>query len=145
MRFLNRHIVIIGRLFVLLFFLANSGFTVVLYHCTMEEMDCCNTSDERMSDACSMMDPPQASSGPAITAGDNCHCVIVAGGLKTDPTVVEKESLTQVIKVDLVSSFTPSLALSTVSSQVRLFSSTASQNASPPAVETYVLNSTFLI
>jgi hypothetical protein len=92
-----------------------------------------------------MMDPPQASSGPAVTAGDNCHSMVIAGGLKTDPTVVEKESVARVIKVDLVAAFSPNLAVSTVSFQVQPFSLTASQNASPPAVETYVLNSTFLI
>ena len=145
MRFLYRHILTLGRLFVLLFFVANSGFTVVLYHCTMEEMDCCTTPNEQMSDACSMMDPPQASSGPVLTAGDNCHSVIVAGGLKTDPTVVEKESVSRVIKIDLVAGFVPYLEVSNVSSQAPSFSTAAPQNTSPPAVETYVLNSTFLI
>jgi hypothetical protein len=145
MRFLNRHIVTVGRLFVLLFFLANSGFTVVFYHCTMEEMDCCGSKDEEMSGACSMMDPPQASSGPAVTSGDNCHSIIVAGGLKTDPTVLEKESVARVIKVDLVPAFTPDFTLSTVFPQVQPLFSNASQNVSSPAVETYVLNSTFLI
>jgi hypothetical protein len=145
MRFPNRHILTIGRLFVLVFFLANSGFTVVLYHCTMEEMDCCSTSDEQMSGACSMMDPPQTSSGPAVTSGDNCHSMTIAGGLKTDPTVVEKESVARVIKMDLVPAFTPDFALSTVFPQVQSFSSAASQNVSTPAVETYILNSTFLI
>jgi hypothetical protein len=145
MRFLNQHILTIGRLFVLLFFLANSGFTVVLYHCTMEEMECCTTSDGQMSGACSMMDPPQTPSGPAVTSGDNCQSMIIAGGLKTDPTLLEKESVGRVIKLDLVPAFTPDFAFSTVFPQVQPFSLTASQNVSPPAVETYVLNSTFLI
>lgn len=145
MRFLNRHILTIGRLFVLLFFVANSGFTVVLYHCTMEEMDCCTTSNGQMSSDCSMMDPPQTSSGPSVTAGNDCHSMIIAGGVKTDPTVVEKESVARVIKVDLAASFTPDFALSTVSSLYQSFSLSASQIASAPAVETYVLNSTFLI
>lgn len=145
MQSLHRQILLIGRLFVLLFFLANSGFTVVLYHCTMEKMDCCTTSDEQMSDACSTMDPPQAPIGPAVTAGSNCHTMIVAGGLKTDPTVVEKESVARVIKADLVAGFAPNLAVSSVSFQTQPFSSTASQNASPPAVEMYILNSIFLI
>ena len=145
MRFLNRHILTIGRLFVLLFFVANSGFTVVLYHCTMEKMDCCSASNDQMSDACGMMDPPQTSSGPSVTANDLCHCVIVAGGVKTDPTVVEKESVVRVIKVDLAFAFTPNFALSVVSSLYQPFSLTASRIASAPAVDTYVLNSTFLI
>jgi hypothetical protein len=145
MRFLNRHILTIGRLFVLLFFLANSGFTVVLYHCTMEEMDCCTTSDDQMSGACSMMDPPQASSGPLVTGSDDCHSVIIAGGLRIDPTVVEKESVARANKVDLVAAFAPDLAISPVSFKFQPPLSTASQNASPSAVETYILNSSFLI
>jgi len=145
MRFFNRHILTIGRLFVLLFFLANSGFTVVLYHCTMGEMDCCAGSDDEMSGACSMMDPPQTSSGPSITAGINCQSVIIAGGLKTDPTVVEKESAPRLLKVDLTAAFALDRSLSTDTSQFQSFSLTAVRDVSPPTVETYVLNSTFLI
>jgi hypothetical protein len=145
MRFLNRHLLTIGRLFVLLFFLANSGFTVVLYHCTMGEIDCCGTSDNDMSCACSMMDPPQTSSGPSITAGINCQSVIVAGGLKTDPTVVEKESAARLLKVDLVAAFAPDFAGSTITSQFQPVSLPSARDVSPPTVETYVLNSTFLI
>jgi hypothetical protein len=145
MRFLSQHIPTIGRLFVLLFSLANSGFTIVLYHCTMEDMDCCSRSEETTSCACSMMDPPQSSSGPSVTSGDTCHSMTIAGGLKTDPTVVEKKSAARVIKMDLVASFPPNLAPSTVSPQFQFHSSTASVNVSPPAVEKYVLNSTFLI
>jgi hypothetical protein len=145
MRFLNRHLPTIGRLFVLLFFVANSGFTVVLYHCTMGEMDCCATSDDEMSRACCAMDPAQASSGPSITAGINCQSVIIAGGLKTDPTVVEKESVARLLKVDVLGTFAPGLALSTVTSRLQPFSLTAVRGVSPPTVKTYVLNSTFLI
>jgi hypothetical protein len=145
MQFLSRHILTIGRLFLLLFFLGNSGFTVVLYHCTMEDMDCCSASDEKMSCACSMMEPIQSSGGPAVSSGDNCHSMTIAGSLKTDLTVLEKESVTRVIKLDLVAAVTPKVTLSTVPSQGQLFSSTGSQNASPAAVETYVLNSTFRI
>jgi hypothetical protein len=135
----------VGRLFVLLFFVANTGFTVVFSRCTMKEMDCCAASDEQMSDDCSMMDPPQPSSEPSVRAFNDCISVIVVGGLKTDPTVVEMESHARVIKLDLVAPYAPELALSTVSLQFQPISSTASQNVSPPAVEKYVLNSTFLI
>ena len=145
MTFLYRHIPAIGRLFVLLFFVANSGFTVVLYHCTMEEKDCCTTSNEHLSCDFGTMDLPQTPGVPSVTTGDNCHSMTIAGGVKTDPKVVEKESVTRVIKVDLAATFTPVFALSTVPSLQQPFSSTASQNASSPSVETYVLNSTFLI
>ena len=142
---LHRHILTIGRLVVLLFFVANSGFTVVLYHCTMEKMGCCTGSDEHMSSACTMMDPPEPSSGPSVAEVNDCHSVIIAGGVKTDPTVVEKESVARVIKVDPPATATTASALSAVSSRYQPLSSSASQNASSPAVETYVLNATFLI
>jgi hypothetical protein len=145
MRSLTRHILIIGRLFVLIFFLANSGFTVVLYHCTMGDMDCCGTSDDDMSVACGMMDVPPTSSGPSITSGFNCLSVIIAGGLRTDPTVVEKESAARLLKVDLIAAFNPHSALSTGTPQVQPFSPVAAPDVSPPTVERYVLNSTFLI
>ena len=145
MRSLNRHLLTIGRLFVLLFFLANSGFTVVLYHCTMGEMDCCGTSDDGMSCGCSMMDPPQISSGPSITAGISCQSLIVAGGLKTDPTVVEKESAARLLKVDLVPAFTPDFTSFTTTCQLQPFSLPSLRDVSPHTVETYVLNSAFLI
>jgi hypothetical protein len=145
MRFISQYSPTIGRLFLVLFFLANSGFTVVLYHCTMGDLDCCSKSDEEISCACSTMNLPQSSSRPAVTSGDACHSMTIAGGLKTDPTVVEKESAARVIKVDLVPAFTPNSQLSTASLPVQSSSSTAIPNILPPAVETYVLNSTLLI
>jgi hypothetical protein len=145
MRFMSKHSPAIGRLFLLLFFLANSGLTVVLYHCTMGDLDCCRKSDEEMSCACNTMNLPQSPCGPAVTSGDACQPKIVAGGLKTDPAVVEKESPARVIKVDLVPAFTPNSQLSTASLPVQSSSLAAIQNILPPAVETYVLNSTLLI
>jgi hypothetical protein len=145
MKFLNRHLLTIGRLFVLLFLLANSGFTVVLYRCTMGEIDCCGTSEDDMSCACSTMDPPHTSSEPSIAAGINCQSVIVAGGLKTDPTVVEKESAARLLKVDLVVAFAPNFASSTITSQFHPFFLPSVRDVSPPTVGTYILNSTFLI
>ena len=145
MIFLNRHIKTFGRFFVLLFFVASSGFTLVLSHCTMESTDCCKKTIGDMPHECSMMDPPQASSGPAVTMDGNCHSLTVAGGLATDPTVVEKESLTRVVKLDVHAGFTlvPMISVVAFSSQPSL--SAVAQYASPPPVEAYVLNSTFLI
>ena len=145
MKFLNGHILAIGRLFVLVFFLANSGFTVVFSHCTMQDMDCCTTPEQGMSGACGMMDPPQPSGGLSVTAGDDCQKVIVAGGLTVDPTVVEKESAQRVVRVELFAAFTADLEFSPVSSQLHEPCPSASQNVSPPSVETYILNSSFLI
>ena len=69
----------------------------------------------------------------------------IAGGLNTDPTVVEKETLARVIRLGLVAAFTAIPALSAVSSQYQSIPAATPPNVSQPAVETYVLNSTFLI
>jgi hypothetical protein len=145
MRVLHPHILSVGRFFVLLFLLANSGFTVVLYHCTMEGMNCCATAEEQTSRSCSIMDPPEAAKGPALSSGDSCLTVSIAGGLTTDPTVVQKEPIARSPRMDFLAPFHLTFAFSSVSPQYHLLAQTASLSVSPPAVEQYVLNSSFLI
>ncbi len=133
-----------GRLFILVFFLAASGFTVVLHHCTEQEQACCPTSDHG-SCACAMTDPSQSSDTPSVYAGDCCDSVLIAGGLKIDDMVVEEESATRVVKPELVKTLTAG-SLSLTLAPMRIpHSWITSFNIAPPTVETYVLNSTFLI
>ena len=145
MNLFNRHFLSIGRILALLLFVANSGFTVVLYHCTMRGMDCCPQSEGRVSHACRLMSPRQGASTQAIAARDKCDLMTLAGGLKTDPTVIEKESLTRVVKGDPCNTLNIHTAQSTVPFQIQPTFPTASRMALPHSVETYVLNSTFLI
>ena len=145
MKLRERHILFIGRILVLLFFLANSGFTVIFHRCTMEDVSCCGGSDDNRSGNCGMMDLPQAFGGPSVTAGGNCISVIIAGGLKADPTVVEKEFTAGLAKADLVVASTQDFGSSTISPQFQLLSSTATRDVSPPSVAKYVFNSSFLI
>jgi hypothetical protein len=141
----NRHIRGIGRVLILLFFLANSGFTLVLRHCTTGMMECRSASDGHMASACCMMDPPLTPGDHAFTAGNRCHSVEVAGGLKTDPTLVENVRVAHVTKLDMTGILTPSLSSSDNSAHFPHVVTTAPHTVSASPVETYVLNETFLI
>ncbi len=145
MKFLEPHIVAIGRVLVLMFFLASSGFTVVMYSCTMQDMGCCGTAKEEMSGTCTMMDMSQGTNGPSVSSGEKCSSLSIAGGLKTDPTIVEKASTHRETIVDHSEQIVPlfSLPAADFNSQIHPF--IASPNLSPPAVEKYVLASTFRI
>jgi hypothetical protein len=150
MRFLNKYIFGLGRHFLVLFFLANSGFTVVLYHCTMTDemcgMSCCNGTNDCPPGACEDMDGPQTPAMHAITMAQPCQTATVIGGYQTEPTVVEKEfNGQQILKADLLPT---SLYETAVGSRLDLpafhLASSAS-NVSTSSVETYVLNASFLI
>jgi hypothetical protein len=157
MRLVDKHICGSTRLFLVLFFLANSGFTVVLYRCTMTQcamtdsvsgmaccakvgMDCCTAG------SCEGVAAPQVAVADAVTMDQPCETATVVGGYQTDPTVVEKQfDGRQIFTVDLL----PTSAFEGgIGPRADLpafhFTSTAS-NVSPPSVETYVLNASFLI
>jgi|GEM_PF-1630514 len=157
MRLVDKHICGFSRLFLVLFFLANSGFTVVLYRCTMTKcamtgsvlgMECCSKArmDCCTAGSCEEVAVPQVAVADAVTMDRPCETATVAGGYQTDPTVVEKQvNGRQLLTVDLL----PTSAFETgIGPRVDLpafhFTSTAS-NVSPPSVETYVLNASFLI
>jgi hypothetical protein len=150
MRPVNKHIFGFGRLFLVFFFLANSGFTVVLYHCAMTEemcgMSCCNGTNDCAAGTCEDMDESQTPVAHPVTMGQPCQTATVVGGYQTDPTVVEKQfNGRQIITDDLLptSVFETGIGLR-VDLPAFHFTSTAS-NVSPPSVETYVLNASFLI
>lgn len=150
MRFLNRHILTIGRLFVLLFFLANSGFTVVLYNCTMTDemcgMSCCTGLDDCSAETCQDMEGPQTPAAHTITVDQPCQTATVVGGYRTEPTVLEKEfNGRQIIKVDLLPTSVYETAIGDRFDLPAFHLVSAASNVSPPSVETYVLNATFLI
>jgi hypothetical protein len=149
MQILNRHILWVGRLFLVLFFVANAGFTVVERYCTMaleNHGDACTDDDDACSAAtCDHKEAPQSANAPAIMDNMLCHVVSIVGGLQSNPTIVEKESNARTISVHLLVAPVPDLTVCLqVDRSPRLFSA-ASANVLPRSVETYVLNSTFLI
>jgi hypothetical protein len=150
MRVLNKNILGFSRLFLMLFFLANSGFTVVLYHCTMTEemcgMSCCKGISDCSAGACQDMGGSQTPETKSERVDQPCRTATVVGGVQTEPTVVEKQfNGRQIISVDLLPTSVFETAIGPcVDLPAFHFTSTAS-NVSPPSVDTYVLNASFLI
>ncbi|MDH3252064.1 MAG: hypothetical protein OEM41_04680 [Ignavibacteria bacterium] len=88
MNYSRTHIIIFGRLFVLIFFLVNAGFTTVLEQCAMQSESCCGTPTHMM--ACNMgveADAPMVS-GP----GSGCHVITLFGGRANSDGLWEKDA-----------------------------------------------------
>ncbi len=151
MQFFNRHIVIFGRLFLVVFVLATSGFSIAVSHCTMGSSDagaCTMTGMEQESsgDVCHDDGIPQTAKGTVAASNAPCMVTTVAGGLQTEPTTFEKESLSRhLAKIDLMPLALPALANAQILEKSFTLFSSAGSNVSPPSVEKYVLNATFLI
>jgi hypothetical protein len=160
MRFTSLHTLTIGRLFLLLFLVANSGFTVVLYNCSMAHrattsedsgtccggMDCCPCAF--CEDAPAPQNPagPQVPVGQVVTLDQQCMTVTVAGGSLTDPTIVEKGFTgQQIIKAALLPVSVCAPAVDSRSNQPAHDLAASSTNVATSSVETYVLNASFLI
>ena len=145
MKFIQGHIRAFGGLFAFAFFLASSGFTVVLYHCTMGDMSSCAYSDTCMP---TEREAPehQRPANMLVTPVENlCHTVSIAGGLHTDPSIVEKESSAKHIKVEFVLAPLSDCVCTSLFDHLPQLLGINTSNVSPPSVETYVLNSSFLI
>jgi hypothetical protein len=150
MRLHNRHIVSFGRLFLALFFLANSGFTVVLYHCAMTDemcgVSCCVGIDCRTAASCEDIAGRQAPVAQRMSVYRPCQTAIVAGGYQAEPTVLEKQfSGERIIKSDLLPASVLETAFGDPVDLPVFHLASASSNVSPLSVETYILNSSFLI
>ena len=90
---LSKHIVLTTRLFVILFIVANAGFTTVIRQCTMEPshpMDCCAASGERNSTPIS--GPRSQGEATVIGVLPDCSISTVVGGLANTPALLEKEN-----------------------------------------------------
>ncbi len=143
MKFVSRHIVGLGRVSLLIMVLGSSGLTAVVRICTMEAMSCC---------AGPMNDAP---GGCDRTAGTNSvafvqpltPCIIssMIGGFTTNPAVVEKQHRSDVAPHMNVLPVGENLVLQQCDNSFLSSRPNPSQGASPPAVEKYVLTSTFLI
>lgn len=153
MQSLNRHILVLGRLFLAIFIVANSGFSVALTYCAMSDTDACsmataNSDDQNMSGTCDdHASPSQANREVAFSQNDPCMLTTVAGGLQTDPTTVEKQSAARNVleKLADLAFDAPVLVSNQLNGQNFSLFSPSTTNVSPPSVEKYVLNATFLI
>ncbi len=150
MRFFDRHTSLLAATLLVLFFVANSGFTVLISHCTMcgdaEEVACCCQGETSQAEAC-------PNSGWGTGTGETlagyaapCLVVTIAGGLQTEPTILEKESgVRHVLKAalpeepafDLWSGQNPDLS--------HTHFPPAAFRTLPSSVEKYVLDLTFRI
>jgi hypothetical protein len=82
----GRHIIILGRLFLLVFFLVNVGFTAVLEHCTMQNESCCGTPARTM--ACDMSGDVDGH----LFVNNGCHSLKVVGGRANNDGTWEQDT-----------------------------------------------------
>ena len=155
MRLINKHMSALGHLFLLLFFLANSGFTVVLYHCTMahcamtDELSgkaCCTGKDECTTESCEDEAGPQGPVAHPVTVDQRCMTATIAGGNLTEPTIVEKAlNSQQILKADQLPTAIFGTAIGSRLNPPAFHLASSASNVFTSSVETYVLNATFLI
>jgi hypothetical protein len=125
MKSIVRHSIAFGRVLTLVFLLASSRFTTILFMCVRE-------ADKALPEA-----------GMSIYNVDGCHSTVVFSGLRIVMAFVEKDSKVQNVEVlPLLTSPFVSPAPGNTSSW---FSYSFFESVSPPSVEKYVLNETFLI
>ena len=132
----DKHIEVLGRLFVLLFMIASSGFTVVLRNCLMNSPDCCATMCQESA--------PSAKD-ESVNAQMGCPMSIVAGGLNTNPGLIEKSVKLQNNRHEVlpVTVSHPGRYAQPQNEFGRI--TPYSSSSSHPSVEKYVLYSSFLI
>ncbi len=150
MHSINRHILVFGRLFLVLFFLANTGFSFILYRCTMsgaaDEMACCEDPHPTGAGDCLETDSPQSTDATLVAHNSSCMVMNVVGGLQTDPKFVDKVSLArQLTKIDCAPATVSALSYGTHVDRPFCLLPAVDSNDSPPPVEKYVLTGAFLI
>jgi hypothetical protein len=125
MKSIARYSIAFGRVLTLVFLLASSRFTTILFMCVRE-------AEKALPVA-----------GMSIYNVDGCHSTVVFSGLRVVMALVEKDSKEQNVEVHSlpISPFV-SLPLGNASSW---FNYSYSESVSPLSVEKYVLNETFLI
>ncbi len=150
MHSVSKHILILGRLLLILFILANTGFTFILYQCAMsgaaDGMACCDDPHPAATGDCSDMDSPQPTDATPVVLNSSCMITSVVGGLQTDPKFVEKVSTTpQLTKIEFVPVTLSALPNGPYVDRPFCLLSSVDSNISPPSVEKYVLTGAFLI
>lgn len=146
MKFFPRHMILSGRILAILFILANSGFTAVLRQCTMKSiapMECCGGSDQSNESTC---DGTQNQAGLRLVESQfSCHTTTLVGGIATTFALLQKELTKQNIKTNEMCG---RYQQNTICTNTLYHSTNPAQvtaTLSPPSVEKYVLNETFLI
>ena len=142
MDFSIRHSKPFQFVFAAVFFLASSGATAIIRQCNMEPASCGNSmscgNDE------SSHQPGAGSSNHLIKAEFACDAITLIGGVAIKQALVEQQHKPELPK-QIVFCITSSQSL--LSAQTNRSSSTffLTETVSPPAVEKYVLNGSFLI
>lgn len=150
MRRISTHIPSLSSLVLALFVIANSGFTVVLYHCTICDQtaaaSCCADQSVCGPEGCPMADTPRPSGAALDGSSMPCLVMVVAGGVQTAPTIVEKETRStqnrflQLLPVVMAPSAADPCPHTPFSSLAH-----ARMDDSPPSVEKYILNASLLL
>lgn len=144
MKFFTKNIVVLGRVTTFLFIVASSGFTSVLHICSMQASECCDPSGASDHHACpNDEEQPSPVAGASIQNVDDCHINSVVGGLSAIQALLEKDS--QIQKVEVLSILTSVFASLEPVNNTSSFTYSFTESVSPPSVEKYVLNETFLI
>ncbi|MGA9407488.1 MAG: hypothetical protein WBW71_10185 [Bacteroidota bacterium] len=140
MNLYQKHSILAGRILLVLFLGANSGFTTVIRQCAMESahpMDCC-------SNTCENADGPKSQATIARVLPD-CHSTTVVGGLNNTIALLEKESIIHSSKIIISFLSLQELPFSKTITTQPVYFSNPSLTFSPASAEKCVLNSTFLI
>lgn len=141
---ISKYLVPLVRTVVLLFFLGNSGFTSIVHLCSMKAAECCDTNIPGDDNMCQET-PVAAPQGEHVQSMLECHTNAVVGGLVDVQALVEKDSGSKTPSLVVHPVLIPLQLAASLCQAASWFSSTYTSNVSPPSVEKYVLNSTFLI
>ena len=151
---LNNHIAPFRHFILALFFLANSGFTVVLYHCTvtvcpmgqeLPAMSCCSGDHGCTCGMCEEAARPRTAGEHSVTLSRQCQTATVAGGNISEPTILNKTITGRVLaNPDCPAVHSHSLATAP-RFEFSVFHMSIPSNVSTSSVEKYVLNAAFLI
>lgn len=142
MQFLYQQTKSVSWLVAFLFFVGSAGFTSVVHVCLMGTGECCAMSGSSDRMACQEEGLPAHEL--AVKGQLDCHINTVAGGLNDNPTVVEKQIRPQSPNGAFVGfALSQTLAIPKFNKSITV--TLHSRDVSPPSVEKYVLNGTFLI
>lgn len=142
-KFINRHILFMGRTLAIVSFLVGSGVATIVHNCTMENAICCEAPREINHKDCDGGLP--ANPEPSFQSNSVCHTNNVIGGVTTNPAVLEKNGTSEVKKLDLAVIHTGHSVAVSDQLQVSRIAFSLSASVFHPSVEKYVLNATFLI
>jgi hypothetical protein len=121
---------------------ASSGATVVLHRCQMEIASCCSPKHTANNDGCDQSTAAQT--GLSFKSDFTCHVDVVVGGLALKQALLEKENRSEanIAVIPNICSLSSCTSIQTDSYTHELFLGKA---VSPPSVDRYVLNGSFLI